>query len=74
MDWADAASLGWDGERYFLLIIDKTTEYLATFNATSRHSPLDLLKAFITSTGRKPKYLRVDGAKEFVSDVNAPIL
>jgi len=32
MDWADAASLGWDGERYFLLIIDKTTEYLATFN------------------------------------------
>ena len=68
MDWADAASLGWDGERYFLLIIDKTTEYLATFNATSRHSPLDLLKAFITSTGRKTKYLRVDGAKEFVSD------
>ena len=68
MDWADAASLGWDGERYFLLIIDKTTEYLATFNATSRHAPLGLLKAFFTSTGRNPKYLRVDGAKEFVSD------
>ena len=68
MDWADAASLGWDGERYFLLIIDKTTEYLATFNTTSRHSPLHLLMAFINTTGRKPKYLRVDGAKEFVSE------
>ena len=30
MDWADAASLGWDGQRYFLLIIDETTKYLAT--------------------------------------------
>lgn len=68
MDWADAASLGWDGERYFLLIIDKTTEYLATFNTTSRHSPLHLLMTFINTTGRKPKYLRVDGAKEFVSE------
>jgi hypothetical protein len=31
IDWADAASLGWDVERYFLLIIDKETEYLANF-------------------------------------------
>ena len=67
-DWADAASLGWDGERYFLLIIDKETEYLANFNTKTRTSPVQLLKAFITATGRSPRFLRVDGAKEFVSD------
>jgi hypothetical protein len=30
IDWADACSLGRHGERYFLLVIDKGTEYLAT--------------------------------------------
>ena len=67
-DWADAASLGWNGERYFLLIVDKETEYLANFNTKARTSPVQLVKEFITATGRSPRYLRVDGAKEFVSD------
>ena len=68
IDWADAASLGWDGERYFLLIVDKETEYLANFNTKVRTSPVQLVKAFVTATGRSPRFLRVDGAKEFVSD------
>jgi hypothetical protein len=68
IDWADACSFGRNGERYFLLVIDKGTEYLANFNTKTRQSPVALLKAYITATGKDPRFLRVDGAKEFVSD------
>ena len=68
IDWADACSLGRHGERYFLLVIDKGTEYLANYNSKTRQNPVDLLRAYITTTGRAPRYLRVDDAKEFVSD------
>jgi hypothetical protein len=68
IDWADACSLGRNGERYFLLVVDKDTEYLANFNTKSRHNPVDLLRAYVNTTGKRPRYLRVDGAKEFVSD------
>ena len=68
IDWADACSLGRQGERYFLLIVDKDTEYLVNFNTKSRQNPVDLLRSYINTTGKKPRYLRVDGAKEFVSD------
>ncbi len=49
-------------------MIDKGTEYLANFNSKTRQNPVDLLRAYITTTGKAPRYLRVDGAKEFVSD------
>ena len=68
IDWADACSLGRKFVRYFLLVVDKDTEYLANFNTRSRHNPVDLLRAYVTTTGKRPRYLRVDGAKEFVSD------
>jgi hypothetical protein len=68
IDWADACSPGRNGERYFLLIVDKDTEYLANFNTKSRHNPVDLLRAYVNTTGKRPRYLRLDGAKEFVSD------
>ena len=68
IDWADACSLGRNGERYFLLVVDKDTEYLANFNTKSRHNPVDLLRAYVNTTGKRSRYLRVDGAKEFVSD------
>ena len=68
IDWADACSLGRNGERYFLLVVDKDTEYLANFNTKSRHNPVDLLRAYVNTTGKRPRYLRVDGVKEFVSD------
>ena len=69
MDWADACSLGRlpDLNRYFLLIVDKGTEYFAAFPAKNRKNPLELLKAYIATTGKKPRYLRVDGAKEFAT-------
>jgi hypothetical protein len=63
IDWADACSLGRTGERYFLLIVDKDTEYLANFNTKSRHNPVELLRAYVNTTGKRPRYLRVDDAK-----------
>ena len=68
IDCADACSLSRNGERYFLLVVDKDTEYLANFNTKSHHNPVDLLRAYVNTTGKRPRYLRVDGAKEFVSD------
>ena len=57
MDWGDACSLGRlpDLNRYFLLIIDKGTEYFATFPTKPRKNPLELQKAFITTTGKTPR-------------------
>ena len=68
IDWADACSLGRNGERHSLLVIDEGTEYLANFNTKTRQSPVALLQAYITATVKAPRFLRVDGAKEFVSD------
>ena len=68
IDWSDACSLGRNGERDFVLVVDKDTEYLANFNTKSRHNPVDLLRTYFTTIGKRPRYLCVDGAKEFVSD------
>ena len=67
MDWGDACSLGSlpDLNWYFLLVMDKGTEYFVCFPTKTSASPLALLKQFVTSTGRKIRYLRIDGAKEF---------
>ena len=48
--------------------MDKGTEYCVSFPTKTRASPLALLKQFVTFTGRKIRYLRIDGAKEFQSD------
>jgi len=44
------------------------TEYFVSFPSKTCASPLALLKQFVTFTGRKIRYLRIDGAKEFQSD------
>jgi len=71
MDWADACSLGRLRflNRYFLLILDKGTENWAMYPSKSRGrgTPVELLKQYVLMTGRKPRYLRVDNAKEFNS-------
>ena len=54
--------------RYFLLVMDKGTEYFLSFPTKTHSSLLTLLKQFVTLTGRKICYLRIDGAKEFQSD------
>jgi len=53
MDWGDACSLGClpDLNRYFLLVVDKGTEYFVSFPTKTRSSPLALLKQFVTLTG-----------------------
>ena len=48
--------------------MDKGTEYFVSFPTKTRASPLALLKQFVTLTGRKIHYLRIDSAKEFQSD------
>jgi len=70
MDRGDVCSLGClpNLNRYFLLVMDKDTEYFLSFPTKSRASPLALLKQSVTFTGRKIGYLRIDGAKEFQSD------
>jgi len=70
MDWGDACSLGClpDLNQFFLLVMDKGTEYFVSFPTKTCASPLALLKQFVTFTGRKIHYLRIDGAKEFQSD------
>jgi len=70
MDWGDACSLGClpDLNRYLLLVMEKGTEYFVSFPPKARAFPLALLKLFVTCTGRKIRYLRIDGSKEFQSD------
>jgi len=70
MDWGDACSLGClpDLNWYFLLVMDKGTEYFVSCPTKTRASPLALLKQFVTLTGRKIHFLRIDSAKEFHSE------
>ena len=49
-------------------MVDKDTEYLANFDTKSRHNPVDLLRSYVNTTGKLPRYLRVDDAKEFASN------
>ena len=70
MDWGDACTSGClpDLNRYFPLVMDKGTEYFVSFPTKTRSSPLALLEQFVALTGRKIRYLRIDGTKEFQSD------
>ena len=38
-----------------------------TYPTNTRASPLDLLKQYVTTTGRNPRYIRVDSTKDFTS-------
>jgi len=71
MDLANASSLGRlpSLNRYFLLILDKGAEYWATYPRKTRGTgtPVELLKQYITTIGRTPRYLRIDNSKEFTS-------
>jgi len=70
MDWGHACSLGClpNLNKYFLLVMDKGTEYFVSYPTKTRASPLALLKQFVTLTSRKIRFLRIDCAKEFQSE------
>jgi len=70
LDWGDACSLGClhDLDPLFILVMDKGIECFVFLPTKTRESPLALLKQFVTFTGRKIRYLRIDGAKEFQSE------
>jgi hypothetical protein len=67
-DFADSCQIGRSGNRWFLLFVDKTTEYVSVYNTKTRSNPLALLKEYLTFTGKKIRYLRMDNAKEFHSE------
>ena len=69
MDYTDTCHINRSGNRYFLLFVDKTEEYVQNYNTKTRSNPtpLTLLKSFITFTGKVPRYLLMDGVKEFHS-------
>jgi hypothetical protein len=67
-DFADSCQIGRSGDRWFLLMVDKTTEYVSLYNTKTRSNPLALLKEYLTFTGRKIRYLLMDNAKEFHSE------
>jgi len=67
-DWANATSLAWDGSRYYLMIVEKNAEYYAASTSKDRSATgvVAMLEDWITETGRVPRTLCLDGAKEFV--------
>jgi hypothetical protein len=71
INWAYACSLGRlpSRNRFCLLILDKGTKHWAMYPSKTRGrgTPVELLKQCIVTTGRKPRYLRVNNAKEFTS-------
>jgi hypothetical protein len=67
-DFADSCQIGRSGDRWFLLMVDKTTEYVSLYNTKTRSNPLALLKEYLTFAGTKIRYLHIDNAKEFHSE------
>jgi len=74
MDYADTCHIVRSGNRYFLLFVDKTTEYVQNYNTRTRSNPAYSsysLAKIITFTGKQGSeilaqrsLLRMDGAKE----------
>jgi hypothetical protein len=69
MGWGDACSLGRNGVQYFLLLVDKNTEYYVTFNTPTRDTPVALLQEYMNFTGKPIRFLSVDNPKEFTCPV-----
>ena len=67
-DFADSCQIDLSGNRWFLLLVDKTIEYVSLYNTKTRSNPLVLLKEFLTFTDRKIRYLRMDNAKKIHSE------
>ena len=65
MDWGDTDCVVRNGEQYFLLLVDKNTEFYLTFNTSTRDTPVTLLQKYMNFTGKSIRFLRVDNAKEF---------
>jgi hypothetical protein len=49
-------TVGPDKDVYFLLLVDKNTEYYVTFNTSTRDSPVALLQEYINFTGKPIRF------------------
>ena len=67
IDWAEALSIAFDGSKYYLMVVDKSTEYYAAFPTASRTNTVDLVQVWMAETSKTPRVIRMDCAKEFVS-------
>lgn len=68
IDFADAISMGYQHEKYYLLAVDKESDFLYSIPSTQRADAYVLLKEYLEVTGFKPSRLRCDNAPEFKSD------
>ena len=50
-DFTDACQIGHSVNRWFLIFVDKTTEYASIHNTKTRSNSLALLKKYLTFTG-----------------------
>ena len=44
INWAEEMSIAFDGSKYYLMVVDKTTEYYAAFPTASRTNMVELVK------------------------------
>ena len=65
IDYADAISMGYNREQYYLLTVDKESDFLWALPTAARSNALQLLKEYIHVTGIKPARIRCDNAPEF---------
>jgi hypothetical protein len=68
IDFADAISMGYQHEKYYLLAVDKESDFLYSIPSTQRADAYVLLKEYLEVTGFRPSRLRCDNAPEFKSE------
>jgi hypothetical protein len=64
-DFTDPCQIDRSDNRWFLLFVDKSIEYVSKYNTKTRSNPLRLLKEFLDFTGRKIQYLRMDNKAHY---------
>ena len=67
IDFADAISMGYNRENYYLLAVDKESDFLYSIPSVERANAYLLLKEYLNATGFRPLRLRCDNAPEFKS-------
>ena len=60
VDFVDTCQIDRSGNRWFLLFVDKKTEYVSIYNTKTRSNPLALLKEFLTFTYNHTDMCRVE--------------
>ena len=65
IDYAHSISMGYNKEKYFLVMVLDGIDFTYASPTTRRTEPEALLREFLTLTGIKIRQIRLDGAAEF---------